>query len=64
MTSRAHLVALLTGLVALAARAGQIPNETPVIITGDFNAKAERSRPWDTLVGAGFADAWVQVTPG
>jgi len=47
------------GAELIAARANQLPDGAPVIVTGDFNAKAERSLPWQTFVDSGFSDAWV-----
>lgn len=32
---------------------------TPVIITGDFNAPAGKSAPWETLADSGLQDAWL-----
>ena len=36
-----------------------IARETPVIVSGDFNAKAEESEPWETLTGGRLKDAWL-----
>jgi endonuclease/exonuclease/phosphatase family metal-dependent hydrolase len=35
--------------------------EGPVILTGDFNAPAEASEPWQTLIDAGLYDSWVSA---
>ncbi len=43
----------------LANRAGGIANDEPAIITGDFNAKGQRSEPWTTMELHGFEDAWL-----
>lgn len=33
----------------------------PVIVTGDFNAPAEQSEPWEILTGSGLSDAWLEA---
>lgn len=38
--------------------AGDLQKDIPVAISGDFNATAEQSVPWETLT-KGFSDAWV-----
>jgi endonuclease/exonuclease/phosphatase family metal-dependent hydrolase len=43
----------------LAARIAALPVSMPIIFTGDFNAKAEKSAPWETLIGAGMRDLWL-----
>lgn len=42
-------------------RTGRIPVTVPLIMTGDFNARAERDDPWRVLTGAGFRDAWLDA---
>lgn len=43
----------------LLERTGRFEPNVPVIVTGDFNAKAEASKPYEILVGPGrFADTW------
>lgn len=37
----------------------RIAGDGPVIVTGDFNARAEASVPWQTLTNAGFTDTWL-----
>lgn len=32
--------------------------DCPVIVTGDFNATAESSEPWEVLTGTGLVDTW------
>lgn len=46
------------GARLLARRIDATPNRYPVIVTGDFNAAAGKSEPWQTLIGAGLKDAW------
>lgn len=42
------------------ARIDRFPADLPVIVTGDFNAAAEASAPWRTLVEEGpLEDAWL-----
>lgn len=36
-------------------------DHSTVIITGDFNAKAETSSPWQTFIDASYKDAWLEV---
>lgn len=36
-----------------------IPSETPVIVTGDFNAAAENSEPYERAIASGLTDSWV-----
>ena len=44
----------------LGARVAAITDGEPIIVTGDFNAIAEKSVPWDNLIAAGgLTDAWV-----
>ncbi len=40
----------------------RIAGDAPVIVTGDFNARAEASVPWKTLTDAGFKDTWLAAT--
>jgi len=37
----------------------RIAGDAAVIVTGDFNARAEASVPWQTLADGGFKDAWL-----
>ena len=47
------------GARLLLERTSAVSAELPVILTGDFNAPAEASAPWQTLTDGGFADAWL-----
>jgi endonuclease/exonuclease/phosphatase family metal-dependent hydrolase len=38
-----------------------VPKGAPVLLTGDFNAKAEDSKPYDVLTGGGMKDAWLEA---
>lgn len=38
-----------------------VPEETPAILIGDFNAIGGDSEPWQTLIDGGFKDAWVEA---
>ncbi len=40
------------------------PRKRPVILLGDFNAKAEESVPWKSFAAAGFSDAFSQAGSG
>jgi len=46
------------GAKVLRDRIAKLPENTPVIITGDFNAIAEGSEAYSILTGAGLSDAW------
>jgi len=43
----------------LVKQAAALAGDLPVIITGDFNAIGEKSRPWAIFQGAGFQDSWL-----
>ena len=43
----------------LAEQVKRIAGDGPSIVTGDFNARAEASVPWQTLADADFRDAWI-----
>ena len=45
----------------LLSRLEKLSPELPVIVTGDFNASAERSTPWETLTSGGLSDAWLKA---
>jgi len=45
------------------ARVGEASDDVSVIVTGDFNADAEGSDPYDTMTGLGLRDAWVEARP-
>ncbi|HUW62599.1 MAG TPA: endonuclease/exonuclease/phosphatase family protein [Candidatus Bathyarchaeia archaeon] len=40
----------------------RLPQGETVIVTGDFNAVAERSTCWETFKECGFADAWLAAS--
>ncbi len=42
-------------------RVGTLAKDLPVIVTGDFNAKAGQSDPWRIFIEGGLADAWVEA---
>ncbi|RJL26608.1 endonuclease/exonuclease/phosphatase family protein [Bailinhaonella thermotolerans] len=42
----------------VARRVADLPFGLPVVVTGDFNAPAGASRPYDILTGGGLADTW------
>lgn len=46
------------GARLIVSRTNLLPRESPAIVTGDFNADAERSVPWQLFADAGFQDAW------
>ena len=47
---------------ALIAKRSEVFSEGfPVVVTGDFNAQAGKSVPWDNFINAGFKDAWVEA---
>jgi endonuclease/exonuclease/phosphatase family metal-dependent hydrolase len=43
-------------------RIAAIPATLPVVLTGDFNAPAQGSAPYDILTGSGLTDAWGATT--
>jgi len=45
----------------IAARVSELPAGAPIIVMGDFNAVAEASEPWESLVRVGLVDAWVEA---
>ena len=42
----------------LRAFVATLPKDAPIIVTGDFNAKAGQSEPWRILIEGGLSDAW------
>lgn len=42
----------------LAARIAALPPDAKVLVTGDFNAGAGHTAPWQVLINAGLQDAW------
>lgn len=49
--------ARLEGVKLIAARMKEV--QGPVVLTGDFNATAEKSAPYAALSEAGYTDAWL-----
>ena len=43
----------------LCQRAAHLEPDYPVIVLGDFNARAESTPPWDIFAKNGFKDAWL-----
>ncbi len=43
----------------IASRVAALPAESPVIVTGDFNALAEMSETWHAATAQGLRDAWL-----
>jgi endonuclease/exonuclease/phosphatase family metal-dependent hydrolase len=43
----------------MAARIAELPEGTPAIVTGDFNAIAEKSEPWKIITSKDLKDAWL-----
>ena len=43
----------------LRERLRAVPDSEPLVVTGDFNAPAEQSVPWQTLTAHGLRDAWL-----
>lgn len=42
----------------IAERTAALPAEMPVIVTGDFNSRAETTVPWTNATAKGLKDAW------
>lgn len=51
--------ARVKGAAVLAAQVER--PETPVIVTGDFNAPAQSAPAWQRLVDAGYRDSWLEA---
>ncbi len=51
--------ARVEGAKLIVQRVESIPAIVPVIVTGDYNALAEKSEPWRVFEEAGFLDSWV-----
>lgn len=49
------------GVEIMAAHAARLPDTWPVIMMGDFNARAEQSRPYEIAMEHGYRDAWVEA---
>jgi len=45
----------------LAQRIADLDPALPAVLTGDFNATAEKARPWKTLTTQGLTDAWLSA---
>jgi endonuclease/exonuclease/phosphatase family metal-dependent hydrolase len=54
-------LARLNSAKLIAERIGKLPQETPLIVTGDFNAAAPESEPYKILA-ASLTDAWAAAT--
>jgi endonuclease/exonuclease/phosphatase family metal-dependent hydrolase len=46
------------GARVLLSRLSQLASGTPIVVTGDFNALAEKSETYSILTGGGLSDAW------
>lgn len=46
------------GARVLLSKLSSLAPETPIIVTGDFNARAERSETYTILTGGGLIDSW------
>ncbi len=49
------------GVALIAERIARLPQDSPVILTGDFNAAAEQSRPYEIALEQGLTDAWTHA---
>jgi len=49
------------GAKLLAERATAFDEGYPVVVTGDFNALAEESDPWQNAIDGGLKDAWTEA---
>lgn len=47
------------GAEVMVDQAKNIPEDLPLVILGDFNASAEKSRPWTVFQESGYQDAWI-----
>ena len=54
-------VARAASATIIANRTKEIPEEFPVIVTGDFNAVAEQSEPYKRAIDGGLKDAWIEA---
>ena len=51
------------GAALIVERAGRLKTDLPIVLTGDFNATAGDSRPYEILVKeGGFADTWLSAS--
>lgn len=46
------------GISVIARHMSKQPEGSPIILTGDFNAFAQQSRPYETAIQQGLTDAW------
>ncbi len=51
--------ARVEGARVIVRRLQSIPETLPVVVTGDFNALAEKDEPWRVFQDAGFTDSWL-----
>ncbi len=49
------------GAALIVQKMDELRTDLPLILTGDFNALARANRAYDTLIGAGFSDAWFEA---
>lgn len=47
------------GISVIANHISELPVDTPVVLTGDFNAVAQNSPPYEVAMNNGFTDSWV-----
>lgn len=45
----------------IAGHIAQLPEDLPVVITGDFNAKGGDSDPWEAAIDGGLKDSWMEA---
>jgi endonuclease/exonuclease/phosphatase family metal-dependent hydrolase len=50
------------GVRVIADHIAQLPADTPVMLTGDFNAFAQQSKPYEVAMGKGLTDSWVAAS--
>ncbi len=50
--------ARVNGVKVITEHAARLPQNWPVIMMGDFNARAEQSRPYEIAMENGYRDAW------
>jgi len=55
-------VAREKGAALIVQKMNELPGDLPLILTGDFNADARANRAYDSLIEAGFRDAWFEAS--
>ena len=50
------------GAALIAEKMNELPTDSLLILTGDFNAQARGNRAYDILIDAGFSDAWFEAS--